>query len=76
MMILYTKSTCPYCHKVLDYLDRVGINIEIHDVYEKNQYMNELLTIGKKRQIPCLVQGDGALYESDDIIDWFNKHYS
>ncbi len=47
--LLYYKKTCPYCQKVL-------------------RFMNDLVRVGGKKQVPCLVVGGKPLYESDDII--------
>ena len=35
----------------------------------------ELIQIGGKTQVPCLIIDGQALYESDDIIDWLKKNY-
>ena len=41
---------------------------------ENPAYREELIKIGGKPQVPCLVIDGQALYESDDIIDWIKSN--
>jgi len=36
----------------------------------------ELIKIGGRSQVPCLVIDGRALYESNDIIQWFENNYA
>lgn len=75
---LYYRKTCPYCRKVLQFMEKEGLSIEtLKDLSEKDAYIEELESIGGKKQVPCLVKIEGndkktALYESDDIISWID----
>lgn len=74
-IVLYTKSTCPYCHKVLKAMEKEGIHITVKDLNEHPEYRSQLISIGGKGQVPCLIfDGKTAMYESDDIIDYLAKH--
>ena len=70
-LTLYYKPTCPYCIKVLHFLEQNDISVPLKNINENSQNRQELLNIGGKIQVPCLVINDEALYESDDIIQWF-----
>ncbi len=72
-LTLYHKQTCPFCIKVLHYLEQEGINVPMKNVADYDNY-EELLKIGGKGQVPCLVIDGKALYESDDIIQWFERN--
>ena len=73
---LYYKPMCPFCIKVLKYLHNQGITILLKDISSNSKYEQELIALGEKKQVPCLViDGKAALYESDDIIQWFEKHH-
>jgi len=74
-LTLYHKSTCPFCIKVLHYMDQNHISIPLKSVEDIDNY-EELLKIGGKGQVPCLVIDGKPLYESDDIIRWFEKNKS
>ena len=65
--ILYFKPTCPYCLKVLSFMRNEDIEMEKRDTWEPANAA-ELVAIGGKPQVPCLVIDGKALYESDDII--------
>lgn len=69
---LYVLPTCPYCKKVIDYLEDKNFDVEIKDVnIEENQ--NRLMEVGKIDQVPCLFIDEKPIYESDDIIEWFKS---
>lgn len=72
-LVLYYKPACPYCVKVIRYLQSIGKQIPMKNTQDsKNQ--SELLKIGGKKQVPCLVIDGKALYESDAIISWLKEH--
>jgi len=72
-LTLYYKPTCPYCIKVLHFLEQNDISVPLKNINENSQNRQELLNVGGKTQVPCLVNNDEALYESDDIIQWFKE---
>lgn len=37
---------------------------------------DEVLAIGGKGMVPFIVDGATSMYESDDIIAYFKKHYA
>ncbi len=64
---LYYRKSCPFCVKVLRFMDENRITLDLRDTnHPGNQ--NDLVRIGGKKQVPCLVANGKALYESDDII--------
>ena len=71
---LYYASYCPYCKKVLNYMKKEGIDFECLDTSSDQKNKEDLISIGGKHQIPCLVIDGVALYESDDIIKWLGEH--
>ena len=75
---MYQFHTCPFCVKVRRYLRKNSLNIEIRDARSDLKFRKELKEFGGKTQVPCLriekSQNDIAwLYESDDIISYFDK---
>ena len=65
--VLYMKTTCPFCQKVLRFMGENDINLELRDINEGDN-RDELVKIGGKAQVPCLVIDGKPMYESDDII--------
>ena len=74
-LTLYYKKTCPFCLKVLRFMDDNKLNMDKLDTMQPGNE-NDLIRIGGKKQVPCLIIGDRPLYESDDIIEYLRKHYT
>jgi len=72
-LTLYYKPTCPFCVKVNDFMTENGIKVATKNVTE-DENRDELIRIGGKKQVPCLVIDGEALYESDAIIQWFRDN--
>lgn len=66
-LVLYFKPTCPYCQKVLSYMQEQDIACEMRNTLEPG-VIDELVEIGGKAQVPCLIIDGEPMYESDDII--------
>ena len=71
MLKLFILETCPYCHKVMDFLEKENMRYEKIDITNKNSE-SVLIRMGGKRQVPFLVDSDRniQMYESDDIIEY------
>lgn len=72
-LTLYVKQGCPYCERVTTYMHEHHIEIKTKDV-SSPEVRDELIAIGGKKQVPCLVHDGKALYESEDIIKWLRKN--
>lgn len=72
---LYHFEGCPYCGRVRKYMAEHNIVIPLKDIHTSSLYRDELVEIGGKKQVPCLVIDGKALYESLDIIEWFKKYW-
>lgn len=72
-LVLYIRSTCPFCHKVLNYLKSNNLEVKTKDI--SNQlHQDHLIKVGGKSQVPCLFIDNKPLYESSDIISYFRKN--
>jgi glutaredoxin len=71
MLELFVLESCPYCHKVMDFLDKENIEYRKIDISDKESE-NSLIQIGGKRQVPFLVDVERniQMYESKDIIEY------
>lgn len=71
MIDLYISETCPYCHKVMDFMDKESIRYNKKDVSNPQNY-EMLMNLGKKPQVPFMYDADYevSLYESDEIIKY------
>jgi glutaredoxin len=74
-LMLYQFAGCPYCDKVRRFMQQSGITLPMKDTRADPRNREELVKIGGKGQVPCLVIDGKALYESDDIIEWLKKNW-
>ena len=71
MLELFILETCPYCLKVMKFLNDKNIDFRKIDISNKESE-NSLIQIGGKRQVPFLVDKERniQMYESNDIIEY------
>lgn len=71
MLELFVLENCPYCRKVMKFLDEENLKYEKFDISNKNSE-DSLIQIGGKRQVPFLVDTERniQMYESSDIIEY------
>lgn len=73
---LYFYRTCPFCVKVQDFMDQHKIKIPTIYLEEDASALEDLYDKTQSAQAPCLQINDKYMRESDDIIDYINKHMS
>jgi glutaredoxin 3 len=73
-LTLYHFASCPFCVRVRRYLMDEGITIQEKDIQQDSDARQELMTIGGKTQVPCLVIAGKPLYESFNIVKWFETN--
>jgi glutathione S-transferase len=78
MLNLYYKESCPFCQRVLQMAENLGVTFELKDIESDDAIAAELISLGGKRQVPYLVDTDKgtAMYESGDIIDYIRDNYA
>lgn len=72
---LYYLENCPFCIKVLDYLNDKNIDVDLIELNEVDESREFLKENGGKVQVPCLFIDGEPLYESEDIINWFKNNF-
>ncbi len=76
---LYHFADCPFCIKVLRYMYEHNIRITLRDAAKETKSRDALIAGGGRYQVPCLripakSDNESWLYESDDIIAYFDKN--
>lgn len=66
-LVLYKFDACPYCRRVMRVLKELSLELEYRDTRQNSEHRQELLRIGGKTQVPCLLINGQPLYESADI---------
>jgi glutaredoxin 3 len=73
-IVLYIRPSCPYCISVLRALDSLDKKIPLKNISSHPEFAKELLQIGGRGQVPCMVINGKALYESREIIKWLQNN--
>ena len=71
---LYYMEPCPFCKKVIRYMGKNNIDIDLVDIRANPENNKELIEIGGKDQVPMLLIDGKPLYESSDIIKWLKEN--
>lgn len=74
--LLYYRPTCPYCMKVLRYMETHGIELPLADISASPEARAELERVGGKVQVPCLFINGEPMYESGDIIAYLAEVFA
>ena len=74
-LTFYHFEGCPYCGRVKDFMKKNNVTLLMKDTGKDPTALEELIRIGGKTQVPCLVIDGKALYESLDIIEWLKKNF-
>jgi glutaredoxin len=74
---LFHFESCPYCRKVRNYIDQIGVKsqIEYHDILQDKKAHERLMALNDDEQVPCLVIDGEPLLESSDIIAWLKENF-
>lgn len=64
---LYYMDYCPFCDKVINYINNNNLEIELKNINIKENY-DELILKGGLDQVPMLLVDGKPLYESEEII--------
>jgi len=77
MLTLFYKPSCPFCHRVIDEIDALGVSLSLKDVSSDASLLEELISIGGKKQVPFLVDTEKGvqMYESADILTHIKDNY-
>ena len=71
---LYTGSYCPYCRRVKQELDRLGLDYETVNADEDGR--QEVIRLSGQRAIPILTIGEEVIVDSSTIIRELRRRYA
>lgn len=79
-LILYHYRGCPFCHRVWDVAEDIGIEIESRDIMRDRDHRSDLMNAMGRATVPVLrtIHEDGRdewMPESRDIIRHLQQHY-
>ncbi|WP_324758327.1 glutaredoxin family protein [Haloarcula sp. GH36] len=75
---LYQLDGCPYCEKVADRLDELGIDYESVWVDALHSDRDEVKRVSGQRGVPVLIDDDYGvtMAESEKILQFVERSYS
>jgi glutaredoxin 3 len=73
VLLLFYSSQCPYCHDVLNYLNKIHKQVPMKDVVTNHQAYEELANLGQV-MVPCLLIDGKPIYDSTAVIQWLSQH--
>jgi glutathione S-transferase len=80
MVQLYVREGCPFCRKVIEAAQRLGLQEGVDyclvDAAPDTPGRQTVLAVGGKPMVPFLIDGDHSMYESDDIIDYLRRRFA
>lgn len=72
---LYKMDSCPFCRRVMRYLEESGrSDVKLVDINTEPGANERLIRDGGLDQVPCLFIDGEPLYESADIIAWLKDN--
>lgn len=78
-LALYHFETCPFCHRVRRAAQRLGLDLELRDIFADDRHLHDLTNATGRRTVPVLrIEEDGDvrwLPESADIIAFLEDRF-
>jgi glutaredoxin len=79
-LALYKYDGCPYCAMVRSAIDRLGIDVELRDIFENSQHRDDLIEARQRATVPVLRitsadSEDRWMPESRDIMRYLETTY-
>jgi len=77
---LYQFHSCPYCARVRNAADKLGIQIELRDTLANREYASEIVEATGRRMVPVLrIENDEGevewMPESADIVHYLRERF-
>ena len=76
---LYELDGCPYCAKVVNKLNELGLDYESHKVPSSHAERTEVEEVSGQTGVPVIVDeehGVDGMAESDDIVEYLEETYA
>lgn len=78
-LALYQTEWCPYCVLVRDTIDKLGIKIELRDIWTEPKHREDLVAARGRATVPVLrctsSTGDRWMPESRDIVRYLEQRF-
>ena len=80
-LVLYHFDGCPFCSMVRSAIERLGIDVELRDIFQESRHRDELIEARGRATVPVLriASSDGEdrwMPESHNIVRYLRETYS
>ena len=80
-LALYYFDGCPFCDMVRGAIDRLGIDVDLRDIFEDPKHRDELIEARGRATVPVLrISSPGGedrwMPESRDVLSYLQKTYA
>ena len=66
---LYKFDSCPFCQRVMQLIDSLGLKVEMKDIMSSPEDLQKLVGDTGRRTVPCLYIAGKPMFESSDIMN-------
>lgn len=75
---VYQLDGCPFCEKVADHLEELGLDYDTEWVDAEHSARNEVKRVSGQRGVPVIVDDEYGVTmpESDNIIEFLDTTYA
>ncbi|MCX7945602.1 MAG: glutathione S-transferase N-terminal domain-containing protein [Hydrogenophilus sp.] len=74
MMNLYSRATCPFCHRCRIVLFEKGMDFEVHDIDLQNKH-EEVRKYSPYGRVPLMVDRDLVIFEPNIINEYVDERF-
>lgn len=76
MIKLFNLEHCPYCRRVREKLDQLGLEYQLIEVHPERTLRQDVIDISGQTAVPVLVDGDVIIADDDDrAIAYLEEKY-
>lgn len=72
-LVLFKFDACPFCRRVQQRIAQLNLPVRFRDTLREPGAREELIRIGGRPTVPCLIINGKPLYESVDIVRYLES---
>ncbi|MGM0501974.1 MAG: glutathione S-transferase family protein [Bacillota bacterium] len=74
-MLLHQFQSCPYCIKVRNKLEELGLDYETREVPRDRSQRNKIKELSGQLKVPVLEDGEQVIHDSTAIVRYLEENY-
>lgn len=73
-LTLYTKDYCPYCRKLIQFVQTQNITHEVIEVSDKPELHQKIIDRTSHSTVPAVFYGEQFIGGSEDFYKWYEAN--